>query len=67
MVARSSIGAEFRAMALGVFNDMWLDRILKELKVENYTPIKLFCDHLSTISIAKNLVHHDCTKHVKID
>ena len=26
-----------------------------------------FCDNLATISIAKNLVHHDRTKNVEID
>ena len=27
----------------------------------------MFCDNQSTISIAKNPVHHDRTKHVEID
>ena len=29
--------------------------------------MKVFCDNLATISIAKNLVHHDSTKHVELD
>ena len=29
--------------------------------------MSVFCDNLATISIAKNLVHHDRTKHVEID
>lgn len=67
MVARSSTEAEFWTMALGVCKGMWLNHILKKLRVENSTSVKLFCDNLSTISIAKNLFHHNCTKHVKID
>ena len=27
----------------------------------------MFCDNLATISIAKNPVHHDRTKHVELD
>ena len=29
--------------------------------------MKVFCDNLATISIAKNLIHHDRTKHVELD
>ena len=29
--------------------------------------MKVLCDNQSTISIAKNLVHHDRTKHVETD
>ena len=29
--------------------------------------MKVFCDNLATISIAKNLVHHDSTKHLELD
>ena len=38
-----------------------------ELKILITGPMKVFCDNQSTISIAKNLVHHDRTKHVEID
>lgn len=27
----------------------------------------LFCDNKASIEIARNPVHHDCTKHVEID
>ncbi|KAE8723356.1 MORC family CW-type zinc finger protein 3 isoform 2 [Hibiscus syriacus] len=67
VVSRSSAEAEFRAMAQGVYELLWLRRILEELKVERDKPMKLYCDNKSAISIAQNPVQHDMTKHVEID
>ena len=46
---------------------MWLLRLLRELKVETRETVKMFSDSLAAISIAKNPVHHDRTKHIEID
>ncbi|RVW63221.1 Retrovirus-related Pol polyprotein from transposon RE1 [Vitis vinifera] len=67
VVSRSSAEAEFRAMAHDICEEIWLRRVLKELKISDEEPMKMFCDNQSTISIAKNPVHHDRTKHVEID
>ena len=67
MVVRSSTEAEFRALALGICEGMWLKRICNELKIPLVGSIKVLCDNQSTINIAKNPVHHDRTKHVEID
>ena len=67
VVARSSAEAEFRAMALGICEGIWLERLLKELCISVKKPVNMYCDNQSAISIAKNLVHHDLTKHVEID
>ena len=40
---------------------------LRELKVETKDTVKMFCDSQAAISIAKNPVHHDRTKHIEID
>ncbi|RVW74752.1 Retrovirus-related Pol polyprotein from transposon TNT 1-94 [Vitis vinifera] len=45
-------------------NSQWL---LEELRVPLKHPMVLYCDNQATISIAKNPVHHDRTKHVEID
>ncbi|RVX00895.1 Retrovirus-related Pol polyprotein from transposon TNT 1-94 [Vitis vinifera] len=66
-VARSSAEAEFRAMAQGIYEGIWLNRLLEELRVPLKHPMVLYCDNQATISIAKNPVHHDRTKHVEID
>ncbi|RVW98483.1 Retrovirus-related Pol polyprotein from transposon RE1 [Vitis vinifera] len=67
VVARSSAEAEFRAMANGICEGMWLQRILKELGIISNSTMTVLCDNKATISIAKNPVQHDRTKHVEID
>ncbi|RVW94806.1 Retrovirus-related Pol polyprotein from transposon RE1 [Vitis vinifera] len=67
VVARSSAEAEFRAMAQGICEGIWLNRLLEELRVPLKHPMVLYCDNQVAISIAKNPVHHDRTKHVEID
>ena len=54
-------------MALGICEGIWLERLLNELGMNVSEPMKVFCDNQSAISIAKNHVYHDMTKHVEID
>ncbi|XP_024029322.1 uncharacterized protein LOC112093936 [Morus notabilis] len=54
VVARSSAMAEFRAVALGICEGIWIKRILEELKIPHLLPIKVYCDHKAAISIAHN-------------
>ena len=67
VVARSSAEAEFKAMAAGVCELLWVKIILEDLKVQWSKPMKLYCDNKSTISIAHNSVQHDRIKHIEID
>lgn len=67
VVSRSSAEAEFRALAHGICEGIWLKRVLQELKVPISGSMKVLCDNQSAINIAKNPVHHDRTKHVEID
>ena len=46
---------------------MWLRRLLGELKIPARESMEIFCDNQASISMAKNLVHHDRTKHVELD
>ena len=63
-MAQSSAGAEFRALAQGICEGVWLKKLLSELRVTILGPIRMMCDNQS--AIAKNLIHHDITKHVEI-
>ncbi|PNX67846.1 putative copia-type protein, partial [Trifolium pratense] len=67
VVSRSSAEAEFRALSQGICEGIWIKRVLDEIGILNFDPIKVLCDNQSAISIAKNPVHHDRTKHVEID
>ncbi|KAM7516034.1 hypothetical protein LguiA_005617 [Lonicera macranthoides] len=67
VIIRSSAEAEFRSMAQGVCEVLWLQRVLEELRRPISLPMKLYCDNKVAISIAHNLVLHDRTKHVEID
>jgi hypothetical protein len=67
VVARSTAEAEFRAMASGLCELMWLRILLTELHLYCDAPLQLYCDNQATINIVKNPVHHDRTEHVEID
>ena len=67
MVARSSAKAEFRAVAHGICEVIWIKRLLEELKALDSQPMKLYYDNKAAISIAHNPVLHDRTKPVEVD
>ncbi|KAA0047030.1 putative mitochondrial protein [Cucumis melo var. makuwa] len=67
VVSRSSAEAEYRAMSLGICEEIWLQKVLSDLHQKCETPLKLFCDNKAAVSIANNPVQHDRTKHVEID
>lgn len=54
-------------MAHGICEGTWLKQMLNEIRIPiNYT-MRIFCDNKAAISIGKNPVHHNPTKHVEID
>ncbi|CAN6677420.1 unnamed protein product [Malus baccata var. baccata] len=67
VVARSSAEAEYRGMALGICEILWLKLLLSDLGLQHDHPMKLFCDNKAARDIAHNLVQHDRTKHVEVD
>ena len=67
VVACLSAEAEFRDMALGLCEALWLRLLLHDLGYLSRQPIQLFCDNKAACDIAHNPVQHDCTKHVEVD
>lgn len=66
-MTRSSAEAEFRSMANGICELLWLKMLLYEIGFSVKEPMSLFCDNKVAISIIHELVQHDRTKHVEID
>jgi hypothetical protein len=56
VVARSTVEAEYCAIALGVSEEVWLQRLLFELGLSENSPIMLYCYNKATINIANNPV-----------
>ena len=67
VVARSSAEAEFRGMAKGLCELLWLRRLLMEIGHGPNMEMNLFCDNKAAIDISQNPIQHDRTKHVEID
>lgn len=67
VVSRSSAKSELRALAHGVCERMWLQRMLKELKLATDSPIKIKGNSKSAIAMVENPIYHERTKHVEID
>ena len=67
VVALSSAEAEFRGMAKGSCELLWLKRLLEKIGCSSQDTMNLFYDNMATIAIAHNPVQHDRTKHVEVD
>ncbi|KAI5339910.1 hypothetical protein L3X38_019183 [Prunus dulcis] len=59
VVSRSSTEAEYRGMAQGVCELLWIRRLLTELGFKPEKPMELHRDNKSAIDIAYNPVQHD--------
>ena len=66
VVARSSTDAEYRSLALATAEVTCIQSLLTELKVPHAPPV-IFCDNMSTVSLAHNPVLHSRTKHIELD
>jgi hypothetical protein len=62
----SSCEAEYIAAASAACQGIWLCRLLAELKSEEPQAATIMVDNKSAISLAKNPVHHDRSKHIDI-
>jgi len=66
-ISWSSAEAEYRALATVSCEIIWLQNLIKELKVTVKSPATVFCDNQSAIYIAHNPMFHERTKHIELD
>ena len=65
-VSRSSTEAEYKALANATTELIWVQTLLKELRV-NHSPVaRLWCDNIGATYLSANPVFHARTKH-KVD
>ena len=57
---------EYRGAAVAAYKDVWVKRILKDLGVPIADPIRIFCNNMSNIYLARNPVFHARTKHIEV-
>ena len=67
VVARSTAEAEFRVVAHGICEVLWLKLLLMEMGLFPQKPMMVYCDNKAAIDIAHNPVQHGRTKHIEID
>ncbi|KAH7300894.1 hypothetical protein KP509_23G002600 [Ceratopteris richardii] len=65
-VTLSSMEAEYVSLTLALKQGMWLKSLLEEMKLLPRQPMRLHCDNLSAIILAKNLKHSEKTKHIAL-
>uniref|UniRef100_A0ACD5ZUU5 Uncharacterized protein n=1 Tax=Avena sativa TaxID=4498 RepID=A0ACD5ZUU5_AVESA len=66
-VSRSSVEAELRAMALLTAQVTWLRWLLADFWVSITTPTLVLSDSTGAISVARDPVKHELTKHIGVD
>ncbi len=66
-VSRSSIEAEYKALANANAEIMWVQKLLDELGVKHPIAACLWCDNLEAKYLSANPIFHARTKHIEID
>ena len=66
-VSRSSTEVEYQSLASAIAGVFWVQMVLKDLGLFLPNPPLIWCDNLSTLAMASNLVFHARTKHIEVD
>jgi hypothetical protein len=66
-VSQSSIEAEYKAVANATAEIIWVQSLLRELRVSQHRPPILWCDNVGATYLSSNPVFHARTKHIEVD
>ncbi|KAA8517361.1 hypothetical protein F0562_017633 [Nyssa sinensis] len=67
VVSKCSTEAEYRCLALVMIEVYWLRMLLCELKVSLESTPVVWCDNISALALASNLIFHARSKHIEVD
>ncbi|GJW94235.1 putative RNA-directed DNA polymerase [Tanacetum coccineum] len=67
VVSLSSAEAEFRGIAKGLAEALWIRKLVSEIGFPPKESIRIMSDNKAAIQISENPVQHDRTKHVEVD
>jgi hypothetical protein len=63
----SSTEAEYKSLANTTVELMWLQTLLKELRVPHHPVARLWCDNLGATYLSANPIFHAHMKHIEVD
>ncbi|KAK6147652.1 hypothetical protein DH2020_018564 [Rehmannia glutinosa] len=66
-ISRSSIEAEYRAIALTTCELQWISYLFQDVNLTQSQPAAIYTDSRSAYCISQNPCHHERTKHIQID
>ncbi|GJS69436.1 hypothetical protein Tco_0351952 [Tanacetum coccineum] len=66
VVSLSSVEAEFRGIAKGLAEALWIRKLVSEIRFPPKESIRIMSDNKAAIQISENPVQHDRTKHVEV-
>jgi hypothetical protein len=62
----SSIEAEYKGVTMVACEVAWLHKLHGDLGLHVDRHVVIYCDNLSSIQLARNLVFHAWTKHIEV-
>ncbi len=65
-ITLSNTEAKYRSAAIVACEVVWLQKLLSNLGLLVDAPIVIYCDNISSILLANNLVYHARTKHIEV-